>query len=147
MLLLELLQQVVPLCSSNDFVIDVCDIHDIQDAVSKVVFQDASDYVKGDIVSRMPHVGAVVYCWSTLIPRQLFASWPSNWNKRLFAILQAVVDLWEWYCRPYCCVKAFRSTPVPLRVSHLPLSAWQNRPSVRLGFADDYIAYVSCDAR
>lgn len=65
---LKLLQQVVSLGSSDDLVINISDVHDIQDAVAKVVLQDASDNVKGDVVSCVPHVCAVIDCGSTFIP-------------------------------------------------------------------------------
>ena len=55
-LLPVLLQQVVGAPSLDDLVVNVGDVHDVQDVVPKVVGQDPAENVKGD-------VGPVVHVW------------------------------------------------------------------------------------
>lgn len=70
----------------DDLVIDISHIHDIQNAIPKVVLQYASDYVKCDIVSCVAHMCAVIYGRSTFIPCQLLAAGPSSWYQWDFAV-------------------------------------------------------------
>ena len=95
---LELLQEVISFGSPNDLVIDISDIHDIQYAVAKVIFQNSPDYVEGDIVACMPHVGTVVHCRSTFIPGQLPTTESSCRHQCRLAVCQAIIYLRDWDC-------------------------------------------------
>ena len=96
MLSLILLQKIVSLGTSDDLIVNISDIHDIQYTVAKIVLQDPSDNVKCDVVSGMAHVCTIVHCWPALIPGQLPAAWTPNRYKGLFTVLETVVDLWQW---------------------------------------------------
>lgn len=69
--LLVLCKQVPVLCPLDNFVVHICHVHDIQDAVAKVVLQYAAHNVKGDIVSRVAQVGSIIHSGSTGVPGQL----------------------------------------------------------------------------
>ena len=80
---LRILRKQVPvLCPLNDFVVHIRHVHDIQDAVAKVVLQYAAHNVKGDIVPRVPQVGSIIHCGSTGVPGQLPAGIEVRWGGR-----------------------------------------------------------------
>ena len=51
-----LLHQVVPSSSANDLIIDICDVHDVNDIIVEVGAENSAEDVKGDIRAGMAHV-------------------------------------------------------------------------------------------
>lgn len=62
----------------DDFVIDICNVHNLAHIVSEVILHNASYDVKADIVTSVSHVRFIVDSWATLVPRHLILV---NWLK------------------------------------------------------------------
>ena len=83
------------------FVVNVGDVHDVLDVVSKVLFHDPPQDVKCDVRSGMAHVGLVVHRWATAVPGDFVAL---IWNKQIHLASEGVVQLERRDARRLGCV-------------------------------------------
>ena len=79
-------KQVVASRSGYDLVVYIRHIHHIRDIVTKVVLQHTANDVKGDVVSCMADVRAIVYGGAATIPVHVLAVRASARNERGFLI-------------------------------------------------------------
>ena len=59
----------IPSCSTYDLIIDVRDVHDINDIIVKVGAKYSAKDVKCDVRAGVTHMRGIVDCWTTAVPQ------------------------------------------------------------------------------
>ena len=55
--------------SAYDLIVNVCDVHNVNDIIVKVGAEDSAEDIKCDVRAGVSHVRGIVDCWATAIPQ------------------------------------------------------------------------------